>query len=506
MPWLDNPTFEDPIEPTWFSNITGDTSDVNATTSPGQVNFEILGEPGIFNNVSGIPKWGDGWRPFNNSYFIPPDFSEINDNYGCNAYHTYDETVDQSRNRPSIHWRRNITMPVDMSDYNITSVSLNAIVNGSADMNLETPNDSFSGTHTYWDHAIFYVKVSNLDYNNTYQLASYKATDLGEGDPPGTSYLNDTYMIVEDEEDLIFYLTRALEKDPYHFGITLGIDIFCEDNYPFADLDEFFSLIIKSVNLTFNYEKKMDQLTSISWSQVGNMINGTNVQITEANLEFNYKINELWPEIPAPNSEIRIFINNIQHTETVKLSLATTSFQAAKVGGYDLTDITPPYENITLSIQVILEDEFGLNRTLVLSIDDVYLEISYTETFPDPQPIPEPFIFRILLIIASIASLCLGGYLIAYQRVFKYPKPVRKVRKFRRTLRRKNAPSKEITNREKAFTKAYKEETSDTSKYLKGKTTEELSKKKIITKSPKTAPEDLSDLSDDTTKKEGGIS
>jgi len=491
--WLKNPTFEDPIQPLWFSSIEGDFTDVNSSTSSGQANFEILGNVGQFNNVSGIPSASD-WTEFNNTYFILPDGThEINEN-GCEASHEFQENTDQSRNRPSVHWRRNITMPVSMEDYLITSVSLSALVNGSVDTDLETPNDwlGFDGAEysaTYYDYARFYIKFSNLDYINLYEVAYFQTVDLGEGNQTRQttgviSYLNNTLMTTQDQSTLIFYLTKALEKDPYHFGITLGIDIYCEDNYNQADRDIFYSLLIKSVNLSFTYEKKMDQLTSISWNQIGNAINGSNIEVTKANLNFDYKISENWSETLSPNSELRVLINNISHIETIKLSSASTTFQEAKVGGYDILDITPPYVNLSFSIQVILGDQFGLNRTVTFSIDNVDLLVSYKETIPDPSPVSEPLIFRILLIIASIVAVCLGGYLVAYQKVLKYPHSVRKVRKYKRTLKRKSTPSTSITSRKKAFSKEYKTELSSSSKHIRGKPTEEISKEKGMMKSP----------------------
>ncbi|MHA1986792.1 MAG: hypothetical protein ACW98D_09150 [Promethearchaeota archaeon] len=502
--WLTNPSFEGIGEP-WFSDIEGDVSDVDASITTNQANFEVLGSAGYFSAISGTPNATD-WNEFNNTYFILPDGShEINEN-GCEASHTFNENFDQSRNRPSVHWRNNITVPVNMSDYIITSASLSAIINGSADNNLETPNDTFPGTFTYYDHAVFYVEISNLDYLNLHRVASHKTINLGEGDPPGTSDLTDTFMTVLNEQTLIFYLTKALEKDPTHFGITLGIDIYCEDNYPFADLDEFDSLLIKSVNLSFTYEKKMNQLTTVSWNQNADMINGTRinstVEFTQANLNFNYKISEDWTDAISSNSEIRVLINNIPHTETIKLSSATTNFQLAKIGGYDLLEIVFPYVDINFSIQVILGDEFGLNRSFTISVDDVIFQISYTETFPEDASVEEPPIFRTLLITASVIALILGGYLLAYQRVLKYPHAVRKVRKFKRTLRRKNAPSTDITSRKKAFKKSYKTEIKGTSHYLRGRPTKgsTLAKEGIKTSTPKTSEK----ITEKTTQNKGG--
>ena len=490
-PWLLNPTFEDPIETTWFSTRIGDLTDINASTSPGFANYEILGGYGVFSNVTDTPLASD-WEEFNNTYFILPDGThEINQN-GCEASHEFQENTDQSRNRPSVHWRRNITMPVDMSDYIITSASISAVVNGSGDTNLETPNDdlSFAGPAyfaTYYDNARFYVKLSNLDYTNLYEVAYYQTVDLGTGDQTLQGigiidYLNDTLMTVIDEQTLIFYLTKAFEADSYNFGITIGIDIYCEDNYASGDRDTFHSLLIKSVNLIFGYEKKINQLSSISWNQQAPEINGSNVKITESNLKFNYSVNELWSDNISSNSEIRILINNKLHSETIKLTTAIQTFQEAKSGGFNLIDITFPYEVLNISIQLFLADEFGLDNVYIFSIDDVYLEISYTETIIDSGGNPEPLIFRILLGIAIVAGICIGGYFITYYKILRFPKPVRKVRKYKSTLTNPKNPSKEIAERKDSFQEEYRKELNKTTKYLKGKPTESKAKFDKITK------------------------
>ena len=504
--WLNNSEFDYPIEPTWFSTRTGDLTDINASTGIGFANYEVLGGYGVFSNVTDTPLASD-WDEFNNTYFILPDGThEINQN-GCEASHEFQETFDQSRNRPSVHWRNNISTTVDMSDYIITSASLSAIVNGSADTNLETPTDdlSYDGAGyfaTYYDYARFYIKFSNLDYNNLYEVAYFQTVDLGIGDQyrqtvAVTDYLNDTLMTVIDEPTLIFYLTKALEADPYNFGITIGIDIYCEDNYNAADRDTFHSLLIKSVNLTFSYEKKIDQLSSISWNQQAPEINGSNVKVIKSNLKFNYSVSELWSNNISSNSEIRILINNKQHSETIKLTTANLTFQEAKNEGFNLIDITFPYEILNVSLQLFLADEFGLANVYTFSIDDVYLEISYTETIIDPGGNPEPLIFRILLTIAIIAGICIGGYFVAYYKVLRFPKAVRKVRKYRNTLKNPQKPSTDITERKNSFNDTYKKELNKTNKYLKGKPTESSAQ---FDKLAKAEPE----ISDKVSKTEGG--
>jgi len=482
-PWIDNPTFEGTGQP-WFSNIEGDSTDVNAPLSTGQANMGILGDSMTYSEISGTPQIGD-WNEFNHSIRPLPLTHEINQ-YGLNVSHVYDEdssgdfpnSGDQTANLAGVMWKRNISLSADMSDYVITSASISAIVNGSGDTDLETPNDhppfAEGGYASLFDFTRFYIQISDLNNLEPYEIAYFKTIDLGEGytgrrdyDYASRNFLNDTNLLTVDEDILKFSLTQVLRHDNHNFTITLGIDVDCEDNYPGYELDVWYSLLIKSCNLTFTYEKKIDQGTSISWRQIGNAINGTNVKVTSSNLKFKYKIDQLWPTQLSPNAEIRIFINNRQHTETIKLSSATTSFLEAKIDGFDLTNIIYPYENVSLSVQLFLADELLLDRNITISITDVNLEISYTETISDV--IVEPWIFTALLVIASIVTIIVGGYLYAYQKILKYPRPVRKVVKYKKSLNKSNLPNVLILDREDLFRRAFNHEVSGSIKIYQKK-------------------------------------
>ncbi len=71
-----------------------------------------------------------------------------------------------------------------------------------------------------------------------------------------------------------------------------------------------------------------------------------------------------------------------------------------------------------------------------------------------------------------MATAGLGGYFIAYQRILKYPRPVRKVMKYKRTLRRSQTPDVAIMPRDVAFSMVYKHELAASSKLLKIKPSE----------------------------------
>ncbi|MFX1570786.1 MAG: hypothetical protein ACFFCV_20805 [Promethearchaeota archaeon] len=394
--WLENPTFEDPIEPIWYSQKGGDFSDVEATAGLGHVNLSVLGDKRTFTQVLGTPNSSSspGWINVTNPAFpAPPDFNNI-DEYGCEVSHTWIDPDDPIQS-PSIHWVRNITMDVDMSDYIITSANISAVFNASVTTQpggagspnpyygVDTPNDSVDQPGDY-DTARFYVQISDLERNEIYEIAWYQTIDLGQDDPE-ISNITDSFMNTVVQEALIFYLTSLFERDSYHFQITLGIRIKCVDNFNY-DRDRWDSLRIKTCDLTFTYEKKVDQFTSISWNQHGNQISNISdtVILNEAKLNFKYKINDKWPNA-SPNSEIRAYINTNKLSETIKLSKANESFQIAKTGGFDVKSLIPYNTDINFSIQVYLADEFSLDRNITISLDDVYLNITYTVIFPDFQ-------------------------------------------------------------------------------------------------------------------------
>ena len=413
--WIKNPTFEEPIESTWFSTIFGDDSDVSATSGSGQANFVILGDSNavMFDDPIVDGNWVECKNPE-----IPmlPDGHEINSS-GCCVYHYWDEFIQDIYT--SVHWKKNFTMPVNMSDYMITSASLKVLFNASV---ITVPHDGggieVEGDFTTGpspgdpqfeisDFVNFYVLISDLEKDFSIQVANYRPIDLGRDDP-STPNITDTLMNTLPEDALINLLTTILEKDYYNFTITLGIDIFCKDNDYGLDIDYWKSLIIKSFNLTLTYKKKMNQLTTVSWSQVGNQLSGDNLQITNAKLNFMYKIDQIWPNV-SKNSEIRILINGMKHSETIKINTANISFKDAKLGGFDVTNLIQKNLNISTSIQVYLADNFVLDNIFIISIDDVSLEISYNvlRQFDEKAIISIIIIIIISFIILIISLLIL---------------------------------------------------------------------------------------------------
>ncbi len=187
--WLENPTFEDPIETSWFPIIQGDVSDVYTSTSINQADTIIVGESRekevLLNNAT-----QSNWMAFLKSdlEIVPqrvsvPYYGIDDDGAWCSHWWYEGEGGGQPKNTPRMHWKTNVSMPVDMSGYFITSLSFNAIINASVDRNIDVESDttarwvpgpsvSINQFQTY-DYAQFYVEVTTLDIDelNTYRIA-----------------------------------------------------------------------------------------------------------------------------------------------------------------------------------------------------------------------------------------------------------------------------------------------------------------------------------------------
>lgn len=144
--------------------------------------------------------------------------------------------------------------------------------------------------------------------------------------------------------------------------------------------------------------------------------------------------------------------------------------------------------------------------TIIIKVDagDQYdfptLEITLVVVRSPDEILP----FQIILIISIISAVVVGIYLTLYLTILKYPKPIRRVRKYSKTLRREKMPKTDVVDREQAFRTLYDDTTSGSSKLLKGKpSTEEPKIDKLIEKTSQNTLENLSGATK-TDQKTGG--
>ena len=437
--WLQNPTFDSPND-SWFYTIQGDVSDVNASCKEGKADFEILGNQHSYSLIAD-PPLALNWTVKNNLNFPNlPELYEIT-NEGFRVSHFYDDQTAISN--PSVQWDKNISLPVHMSDFVINTASINVKVYANASLNIDRAGDTegrddhIASVETYdvGDYVRFYALISDLEKRKIYEIAYFQTESLGAGNPPGEDILEDTYMESVPEEELTFYISSVLETNCKNFTLSIGMVLHFEDNIVSNwDYDKFNELIIKSVNLTFDYSKKIDQSTSVSWNQIGNSISGERIDIESVNLNFKYKIDSIWSSSLSLNSEMKLLINNYDCGYFIKLSSFNTTYKELRIEGTELTPYILKNINISLSIQVFIADEFVLTYPITISIDDVYFQISYS-IWIEEEPVSNNLIWIVLIIsfivIGILTALSLRSYVFLPQQQRKKTFLIQRTQKFK---------------------------------------------------------------------------
>ena len=234
--WLQNPTLTSPITPPWYAAFGGDSTDIDAMDGNNQANVTVTGEEGtkiIFENQPNDTEWISTNNP---AVPLRPDSDAANATHRWWASHYWTEQDNVGNSYVSVQWRKNFTMEVNMSDYEIISASINSTVNGTVQAGItqgggiEVNGDTVNH-YGLNDSARFYVRIANLAGTKEFEIAYYKTSTLGAGDAAGDDYMYDTLMDSISEEIIIAYLISVLEDDGQNFTVILGIDIYCDENH-----------------------------------------------------------------------------------------------------------------------------------------------------------------------------------------------------------------------------------------------------------------------------------
>jgi hypothetical protein len=484
--WIKNPGFE--TADNWVPNTDADEYDVGYSLNNNRGNYIINTTEETTELLSGTPTNTSAPYWYNSTNFrvdaYPTLGFGLNISQGFYASHLWDEhdgSIYNADQRVSVQWERLITLPRSMEDYNITSASLDVKVNATVKREEGYGSDTYGGyggidvygddegngwSITEGDYVKFYVMLANEEKTFNYTVATYLNKSLGRniGEANDTDSLLDTIFGPENMYDFIFYLNQVLKDNYQNFTLILGMEFNCEDNFT-TDLDEFINVLIKTCDFNITYRRVINQFSKVSWEYKGKPLNSGSglviVDLTQARLNFDYKANRTIPFDLTSNSELKFLINGIEHTETVKLYNASALFQRASPTGFDVTDLIPYDENINLTIQMVLADEFGANETITVSIDEVSLVIGYniyTVSFITRTSI-SPVFSASFIGLAAIA-VAFGIYFIYYYKVLRFPKPIRNVRKYRKSLKKDKAPRDiSIPRRDFAFKSKFQEKT-----------------------------------------------
>ena len=186
------------------------------------------------------------------------------------------------------------------------------------------------------------------------------------------------------------------------------------------------------------------------------------------------------------NIPLRVVLTDEVFGGTIKYANVTYRWQ---FGEGELTD---PNSDGIYEIELTNVPVGSYVITITATKGDDYEFERYEVTITVTNPPFEFLLFMILLIAAITTVISLVSYLILYKRVLQYPKPIRKVRKYRRTLRKTKQPNISVIPRKEAFDDQFNDEIGKSSKFLKGKPSESIiqtdkfPKKKLIVESDKT--------------------
>jgi hypothetical protein len=483
--WIQNSDFED--SEGWIPIVDGDGNDLTYSINNGMANYIINGQEITFSPLSGTPTntTAPYWYNSTNSRIdaYPTLGFELNET-GFHASHLWDEhdgSIYNADQKVSVQWEKVINMPHNMADYNITDASLEITVNATVKEEVGYGADATGGyggidvygddegngwTITEGDYVKFYAIVANPEENISFTVTTYINKSLGRNEWTGENhldYLFDTVFSPENMYDFIFYINQVLKGNNRNFTLILGMEFNCEDNFN-TDIDEFVDVVIKACDFNITYERVIDQFSSVSWEYKGERLifEGEDIEITNARLNFDYKTNRTIPFNLTSNSEFRCLINGNEHTETIKLYNAETYFREAKSGGFDVTNLVDYDDYVNLSIEVMLADEFGLDNPIVLSIDDPSLVINYKVYISTESPPFDPVFFGISTGLIAI-GIAFGGYFLYYYKVLRFPKQVRTIRKFKKSLDKRGFPDIDVESRERGFMERFKGQLGDIS-------------------------------------------
>ncbi|MHA1148859.1 MAG: hypothetical protein ACTSR8_11535 [Promethearchaeota archaeon] len=278
------------------------------------------------------------------------------------------------------------------------------------------------------------VKESNLNIE-TELLSIAKGTNLHieveYRDKNGDHISGANISIYNDEIDDIF------------------IENLAEERYEFTLLTQNLEIGIN----TFLIQTKSDTFTSQS-DELKINIRRINTEITlkSGGSKLEYVVGE--------KAKIEVELEDLDFNEKILDAevIYTWEFGEGKLedknndGIYEteLTDI--PEGTYEITITVSAGDNYDFERfKIILNIK---------------RPAEDLFYYQISIIIATLASIALGAYIIVYKKVLKYPKPVRKIHKYRDTLKKKKGPSNDIFKRNDVINQLYLEQLGVFSKEL----------------------------------------
>ncbi len=362
-----------------------------------------------------------------------------------------------------------------------------------------------------------YILSENILFNQ-YSI-SLNATDLGQG----IDNLNIFAQLVNYEPQSIPFIVEVIEKfttiqiffdgvnvttDPTR-DITIGEELNITVRYrdinslhiqgAIIQLSRDFSGVL-SENSYFNQysftlnSTQLDpgvRIITLTASKINFQLQTNNLRLNVQRIKTNITGDSIIEVHSGEPIHIEIELTDEDFGGTIKDANVTYRWQ------FDEGELTDPNSDGIYEVDLTNKPAGTYILTITVEKGDNYDFQRFQITIVINNPPDDSLIFLIFLITAILTVITLISYLALYKTVLRYPKPVRKTRKYGRTLNKTKNPSVNISTRKDSFNASFKEELDKNAKLLKGKPTESPFPEDKLAKS--NLPKEAKEL-----KKEGG--
>ncbi|MFW9948964.1 MAG: hypothetical protein ACFFKA_02415, partial [Candidatus Thorarchaeota archaeon] len=188
------------------------------------------------------------------------------------------------------------------------------------------------------------------------------------------------------------------------------------------------------------------------------------IQVDRINTNIStYKGETLFNFNPGDNFLLRINLTDLDFGVSVLNAIVTYTWDYGQG-----TLIDPENDGIYEGTIPNLREGTFLITISVYAGDDYDFE-RFTITMTISTPPESALLYQILTIVGIAAAIGVSGYLLAYQKVLKYPKQVRKIHKVKSKLKKPKALGADVKSREQLINEHYSEEIEALEKQVKKK-------------------------------------
>ncbi|TFF99397.1 MAG: hypothetical protein EU542_09050 [Promethearchaeota archaeon] len=370
---------------------------------------------------------------------------------------------------------------------NITAVyeDLGGDLIENADLELR---DGSTILYNFTKHSLY--NQYNLTINsNVFDLGAHSLLIYANKENYFSASLSITVTVIERDTNLEVFLNgvnKTIEKSievPIGSSLDIAIQYFDIEDGSYIE-NATINLVGEGLDLLLNETVSLEQYSiTIDTNEIDLGVRFLTIYAEKANYHsstalLRIQVNRIRTNIstltgetifnrePGNDFTLKIELEDLDFNQTVKN--ATVSYTWA-YGQGTLTD--PDNDGIYEGTLTNLREGTFMITISVFASDDYDFE-RFQLTLSVVRPSEQILLFQVLTVVGIAAAIGIASYLVAYQRVLKYPKEVRKIRKFKKKMKKSQMGTIDTKSRDQLIEEQYLEEIKPIDKRVKAKITE----------------------------------